>query len=238
MKHLMSLLVGSLALGLATPVQAYVITQGSTLGFSWSSPGGGFNLAGTGTITAANLSQPSGGDPGSLRLNITLTNTTTNAGADGKDARLTSWGFGIDPNVSLVTFSDSADTTGMTGAMLGDLPSLKMIEVCVFGGNNCNGGANGGIYGGGRSDYFVLTMEGQFGQSVALNPFGFKYQTSNGSFEFACETPASTTVNQLTCGSAPPSNKVSEPGILSLLAAVGIAGSVGRLRARARTAAV
>ena len=119
--------------------------------------------------------------------------------------------------------------------MRGDLPGLKAIEVCVFGGNNCNGGANDGIYGGNRSDIFVLTMEGQFGQSVTLDPFGFRDQMSNGSFVFACNTPVngSATTDQLTCGTPPPSNKVSEPGILALLAAVGIAGSVGRRRARA-----
>lgn len=225
-KRWISLLVGALALALAGPVQAYVITQGSSVNFSWSAAGGGFDLAGNGSITAAGLSQPSGGDPGSLRLNVMLTNTTANAGTDGKDARLTAWGFGIDPDATQVTFSDSADSTGMVGADLSDLPSLKLIEVCAFGGNNCNGGADGGIYGGGRSDYFTLLIEGPFGSTVNLNPFGFKYQTSNGSFEFACDTSAAA--GQLQCDTSRPPTSVSEPGMLALFAAVAMAGTVSR----------
>lgn len=231
-KRWISLLVGALALALAGHAQAFVITGPSTFNFSWSAAGGGFDLAGNGSLTVASLSQPSGDEPGSLRLNVMLTNTTANAGVDGKDARLASWGFGIDPNATKVTFSDPADTTGMVGADLDDLPDLKLIEVCAFGGNNCNGGAAGGIYGGGGSDYFTLLIEGPFTSGVNLNPFGFKYQTNAGSFEFACDT--SGTAGQLQCDSPRPPSRVSEPGMLALFAAVAMAGAMGRRFARPR----
>ncbi len=65
--------------------------------------------------------------------------------------------------------------------------------------NNCSGGGNGGILGGG-SDAFTVGLLGTWGSSVEIDPIGFKYQTGSGSFEF-------TTGNG---GSVP------EPGALAL----------------------
>ena len=45
------------------------------------------------------------------------------------------------------------------------------------------GGGNGGIYGG-NSDSFKLLLAGNWGNSVNIDPIGFKYQTGAGSFHF------------------------------------------------------
>ncbi|MES2104120.1 MAG: cistern family PEP-CTERM protein [Pseudomonadota bacterium] len=119
----------------------------------------------------------------SATIAITLNNLSTDA-----SDRLTAFGFGIDPNVTAVTFSDANDQ-GMVNASLANIPSLANIEVCAFGGNNCSGGGNGGILFGG-SDSFVLTLTGTFGNQITFDPLGAKFQTRADSFEFSCSGAA------------------------------------------------
>jgi len=145
-------------------------------------------------------------DASSLCLKITLNNTS---GLSSN--RLVTFGFGIDPNATGVTFSDS-DSIGIIGAALGDIPAIKTVEVCAYSGPNCSGGGGDGIFGG-TSDTFALFIAGTWTGSVTLEPVGFKYQTDNGSFEF-------TTV--CTNGSCD-TTEVPEPGSLALLGA-GLAG--------------
>ena len=159
---------------------------------------GGRQLTGTGIIDYL-----SGFGTSSLSFQITLNNTSTTAGD-----RLTSWGFGIDPNATGVTFSDPGDSTGMVAATMNNIPSLASIEICAYGGNNCAGGSNGGIFAG-ASDTFKLTLanSGSWGQSVIIDPIGFKYQTGTGSYEFTTSTITS----------------VPEPATLALLG-IGLLG--------------
>jgi len=125
--------------------------------------------------------------------------------------RLTSFGFGIDPNATGVSFSDAADG-GMIDASLDSIPSLATIEVCAWGGQNCSGGGNGGINGG-SSDSFSLVLTGAWGTSVDIAPIGFKYQTGNGSFEFT----SGGTPQAGTGGGETADPVVPEPATLLLL---------------------
>jgi hypothetical protein len=111
---------------------------------------------------------------------VTLNNDAANLGSGGD--RLTSFGFGIDPNATSVVLQDN-DLTGLIAASLSSIPSISTIEVCAYGGNNCAGGSNGGILAG-QSDTFTLVLGGTFTSSVNIDPIGFKYQTAAGSYEF------------------------------------------------------
>ena len=212
------------ALGLAlisNPASAFFIDSvNDSLGFSWNYSGGGYNLTGVGTMTATALSS------NSLTLQISLTNNTV--AASNNNARLTAFGFGINPNATGVTFSDGNDA-GMVGASLSAIPSLKEIEVCAFGGVNCPGGSNGGVFANGASDTFSLILTGAAGaftNGVTIEPLGYKYQTNVGSFEFSCSTGS----NGQYCGGG--SVSVPEPGSLALLGGLAVAAYATSRRRR------
>ena len=210
------LAIATLGLALASGHASafFIDNAGDSLNFSWSYAGGGYNLTGAGTMTATALS------PGSLTLQILLKNNTT--AANGNDARVTAFGLGIDPDATGVTFSDANDG-GMINASLDSIPSLKTIEVCAFGGPNCSGGGNGGIFANGASDLFSLTVTGAFANGVTIDPLGYKYQTNHGSFEFGCSTTSTTG----QCGGG---RTVPEPGSLALLGAIATAYVTTRRR--------
>ena len=210
-------------------------TTNNPLLFNWSYSSTAGNLTGNGSLAL------SGFNTTTLIVDVILNNTSglsTN--------RLTSFGFGIDPNATSVTFSDPGDTTGMVGAALNNIPSLAAIEVCAYGGNNCSGGSNGGILGG-LSDSFRLSLLNEtitttgngnnrtttrtpnlWGNSVDISPIGFKYQTGSGSFEFTTSSSSSGTSGQTSSG-----GNIPEPGILALLSA-GLLGQALLIRQRRR----
>lgn len=185
MKHLhrLGLAAATAALLAAATASHATIISSSTnnpLAFSWSetvlgSDGLLHTLTGNGAMTL------SGFNSSTLTVSLTLNNTSAIGGQGGE--RLTSFGFGIDPNATAASFSDANDG-GMINAALGQtFPAIQGIDVCAIGGNNCAGGSNGGIFAGG-SDSFSVLLSGSWGSSVNIDPIGFKYQTGYGSFEF------------------------------------------------------
>jgi hypothetical protein len=74
------------------------------------------------------------------------------------------------------------------------------VEVCAWGGSNCSGGSNGGIFAG-TSDMFNVTLGRSTNwDSVTIDPIGLRYQTGYGSFTFGT-----------------PGNSVPEPGPTALM---------------------
>ena len=214
--------IAALGLALASShASAFSIDNaGDSLNFSWYYGGGGYNLTGAGTMTATALSS------GSLTLQISLTNNTVAASAN--NARLAAFGLGIDPDATAVTFGDASDG-GMINASLDSIPGFKTIEVCAFGGPNCSGGGNGGIFANGASHTFSLTITGAFANGATIDPLGYKYQTNYGSFEFSCSTTSAT-------GQCDGGRTVPEPGSLALLGAIAAAyAGIRRRRSPLRT---
>lgn len=207
---------------------AETISTSTPYNFDWiySTGTAAGDLTGTGSMTI------SGFNSAMLTVLVTLNNNSLLP-----SDRLVSFGFGIDPNAIGVTFTDS-DTTGMTAATLGDIPSMKLIEVCAISGPNCDGGGGDGIYGG-TSDTFTMYLTtgtiskvqgqttitpGVWGSSVNIAPIGFKYQTGSGSFEFTSSSNGGLTSS---------GGNIPEPGILALLSA-GLLGQALLIRKRRR----
>jgi hypothetical protein len=124
----------------------------------------------------------------SVTLLITLTNQTTPP--IGQNSGITSFGIGVNPNATGVTFTDASDA-GFTNAVIQNGPNqtypggFKQIDVCVFT-SGCSGGGQGSALAAGAADTFTLVIAGAFtGNTVTLTPFPIKFQTSGGSFEFA-----------------------------------------------------
>lgn len=188
----------------SAPGSAFTLSEGNASNFTWNVTSAAGNLSGSGSIT------PTGIGTGSLSLAVSLTNTS---GLSSN--RLTAFGFAIDPDATGVDFSDINDG-GMVGAALDDIPSVKAIEVCAFGGNNCSGGSNGGIFGLGGTDAFtlILTKTGNWTGTISIDPIGFKYQTGVGSFEF------SSSSGTVTSGGRP----VPEPSSSLVLLGLGLLG--------------
>ncbi len=162
----------------AIPAQAATTaTDGGGFNFAWSfDTGAGVTITGTGTLSTA---LGAGND---LFVTVTLNNTT--ALPAGTNMALMSFGFGIDPNAAAVSISGG---TEMLDASLDSIPSLAVIEVCAWAGNNCNGGPVGDGIAAGGSDTFTLRLDAAaandlWGSTVTIEPIGFKFQGTVGSF--------------------------------------------------------
>lgn len=122
-----------------------------------------------------------------LSLAIKLTNTT----AANFQSSIVSFGFGVNPDVNgaqLLQDDQQTYDAVRVKSKAGFPGGFKNIDVCVFGGNTCNGGdINKGLLSGGNSDSFTLNLFGNFGEDprVTLSAFPIKFQTAAGSYEAA-----------------------------------------------------
>lgn len=153
----------------------YIVPKG-TVGDTGPLP---FDLIGHSTWTISNFSS------NGFDLSINMKNDTVVAPTyDPKDARITAFGFNINPDMTISNFQNG--NAFIDYAVNTTFPSFSTIDMCIFGGNNCAGGSNGGLYAG-SSDLVSFRLD--FPESTVnvssfiLNTFGAKWQTAWGSFE-------------------------------------------------------
>lgn len=169
-----------------------------------------------------------------LSISVTISNTTALGSlstADWQSIRLTSWGFDTVPDATAVTTSGASVFQSVT--LDKTFPGFMKVDVCVIGGQDCSGGANGGLapLGSGASqpgsDTFTMNLTGfpagttsvDFGTETvgATELFDVKYQTglgNGGSFEFQNQ-PCIT--GSTGCGDQPPPTDAPEPTSLVIL---------------------
>ena len=174
------LAAAALAFASMTAQAGTISTSGGELDFTFNfDTGAGVIIQGTGEITATLVN----GDD--LQLVVSLSNDTVVPA--GTNMALVSFGFGIQPNATGVLVQNDGtleweavlNTGGNT-----NIPSLQGIEICSFTGNNCSGGSVQAGLQAGASDTFTLLVAGTFGSTVTIEPIGFKFQGTVGSFEF------------------------------------------------------
>lgn len=183
--------------------------------------GDGIVLTATGTVMITG-----GFNTSTLALHVILNNASTLNGdpftpSDG--VILIGWGFGVDPNMTGVTFANGAGG-GMIDATPESVPGLGGIEVCAWGGNGCTGNGTTGVLAG-TGDSFDLFLDGNWGRSVIFDPVGARFLTSAGIFSFQC-TGSCSVGNAAFAAAAVP-----EPQTLALIGIALLAvGAVSRRR--------
>ncbi|WP_265264601.1 cistern family PEP-CTERM protein [Spirulina subsalsa] len=128
-----------------------------------------------------------------MDLTISLTNTTILSTLT--NANIMSFGFGVDPNATGVSFLNQGGV--FDDVRLNSTPNFtggfKNIDICVYAANNCSGGnVNQGLFAG-ATDTFSLRIFGDFstgttslgGSSATLSDFPIKFQTSADSYQLA-----------------------------------------------------
>jgi hypothetical protein len=120
-------------------------------------------------------------------IEISLTNTTVGVGS------IASIGFSSDPNATGISgtttgspWDPSDDEDNFNGFDDDDIPSLHLVEICAWAGNNCNGGPFNDLLAPGDTDVFRITLTGSFNATTGIDlaNFGVKFQGAPESFEF------------------------------------------------------
>ncbi|RQO58016.1 PEP-CTERM sorting domain-containing protein [Paucibacter sp. KBW04] len=176
----------------------------------------------------------------SATAKFTLTSISANSATLAMHISNDSFGAGLN---ELTSLGVDVVTPGLTGATANNgwaantyttLPGFQQVDLCIWGGQGCQGGGQGMLAMGSFADFTLsLTTSGDFtANGISFtSPYGAKFQaagTTGNSYEFT-----GCIVGTSNCGDAgvPPS-QIPEPNILVL---VGLALLSGGLRQRNRT---
>lgn len=196
----MAVAVGLVAASAGQAQAALITASGQTFSFDFSGtvvcPGencdagvsGTFVLEATADFSVTSFSA------GQLVLEITLRHTTelVQSGLTLSGLRLTALGWDQSP-VPTSTATISGGTV-FDGVRLNQtFPGFQRVDVCAFAGENCSAANDGLLVG--AQDIFTVTLNGDFGSSVLLEPAYVRFANQIGSFTFeSTSVPEPTTL--------------------------------------------
>lgn len=216
------LLTGAMLLAVSRAATAVPILP-SDFSVQWNIPVSG-GLVGSATAQFSGFTFIT---PSEVQFNLNVTNTSTGT-SPGTDVRFTSFGWQSSETLTAV----SSSNTSVFGTELSTNLSSFSVDVCFFGGSNCNGGGNGGLedpqntglHGDPTTTGNLLITMNFAGPISVLNfdNFAGKFQSAVGSVE------------GLGCvgGDCSPPTKVPEPQGPLLLGIGLVLLGVSRLRKR------
>jgi len=184
MRHVLNALLASAIFACANASAVVINTMNTPVAFTISEDiGGGIVLTATGSVTIT-----AGLGTDALDLQVILNNDSTLNGqpytpTDG--VTLIGWGFGVDPDMTDVTFTNGSGSGMIDATPNESLPGLTGIEVCAWGGNGCSGNLPGGILAG-DSQMFSLVLAGTWGSSVTFDPIGARFRMGENFFSLQC----------------------------------------------------
>jgi hypothetical protein len=184
MRHVLKALLASAIFACANASAVVINTMNTPVAFTISEDiGGGIVLTATGSVTIT-----AGLGTDALDLQVILNNDSTLNGqpytpTDG--VTLIGWGFGVDPDMTDVTFTNGSGSGMIDATPNESLPGLTGIEVCAWGGNGCSGNLPGGILAG-DSQMFSLVLAGTWGSSVTFDPIGARFRMGENFFSLQC----------------------------------------------------
>ena len=184
MRYILKALLASAIFACANASAVVINTMNTPVAFTISEDiGGGIVLTATGSVTIT-----AGLGTDALDLQVILNNDSTLNGqpytpTDG--VTLIGWGFGVDPDMTDVTFTNGSGSGMIDATPNESLPGLTGIEVCAWGGNGCSGNLPGGILAG-DSQMFSLVLAGTWGSSVTFDPIGARFRMGENFFSLQC----------------------------------------------------
>jgi hypothetical protein len=152
-----------------------------------------------------------------------------NSGGDDLGARLTAFGFNVDPN-----FTDASVSGAFTEWRSGNVPGgLPDAEFCATAGNTCSGGTGGGVFVGDTgSGLLTLSFAVAPTAGIDLTNFYVRYQSLGANREGSGVGVGNPCDSGGDCGGGG-GNEVPEPATWAMMV-MGF-GGVGALMRRRRT---
>lgn len=157
-----------------------LLGQGDAVHMNWR-----FNLGGGGRLHALGFLMVEELTATTARVFVRVDNFST-PGDSSNINLITSFGLGVGNDVTLNTAASTPGTflTGFNTSnnLTGSLPgtgsggSVQDI-ICATSGSSCTGGASGGIPTGRLFDQFTFVLDGTFGDTIALDTFGLRFQS-------------------------------------------------------------